>query len=410
MRRSLPPAATIPSRVGRRIAVGAFVVLALVGFAVEAWADGTIQVRGLVDLVGTNLGDERYLNTVNTNDSNFDALRSRLFVEGQRSHTSVYLQFLISPESVNQFRFFGGYLMHRLFDNRNVFLEAGLIPLQDGIWASHTYSNRNPLVGIPMAQYWKSTMSATMMPSSLDDLLAKRGQGQTGFVYEDSSGVRGTPHPGAPIVYDNCWNYGAYGLGTLGHVEFALGVTVGAPAASVQGSDTNDNLAVHAKVGYAFTPGLKLWVSGARGAYLDRVVAPYLPAGKTVNDYYQNLLMVSGEWEWQHLHVMGEAYFNHFDTPVRRDGLDNTAYWLQGVYTPLPGWDVALRYDLLGFATVTDGSGRSVTWDENYTRWEGGVGYHASRDLLLKGVLQATRGADDDGWDLIPAVQVSFTF
>jgi hypothetical protein len=410
MKHSVSSIHLVPSSIGRRIALGAFVVLALVGIAVDALADGTIQVRGLVDIVGTHLGDERYLNTVNTNDSNFDALRSRLFVEGQRGNTSAYLQFLISPESYNPFRFFGGYLMHQVWQERNIFLEAGLIPLQDGIWASHTYSNKNPLIGIPMAQYWKSTLSATMMPTDLDQLLSMRGQGQTGFVYEDSSGVRGTPHPAAPIVYDNCWNYGAYTLGTIGHVEFALGVTVGAPAASIQGSDSNENLAVHAKVGYGFTPGLKLWVSGVRGAYLDRVVTPYLPTGKSVNQYDQNLLIVSTDWKWWRVAMLGEVYFNHFDTPVRADGLDNTGYYVQGVYSPVAGWDVALRYDALRFGDVTSSTGATMTWDENYTRWEGGVGYHASRDLLLKGVLQATRGSDENSWDIIPAVQVSFTF
>lgn len=408
MKRSHDATHFVPTLAGRRLAGATFFALALLGVAVDALAQGSIQVRGLVDIVATDVRDDRHLNTVNTNDSNFDALRARLFVEGQRGQTSVYLQFLVSPESYNEFRFFGGYLMHRVLENRNIFLEAGLLPLHDGIWASHTYSNKNPLIGVPMAQYWKTTMHAFMVPTDLDQMLAVRGQGQRGFVYADSNGVRGRSYSAAPIVYDNCWNYGAYSLGTLGRVEYAVGVTLGAPAASVQGSDTNENLAWHAKVGYAFMPGVKLWLSGARGAYMNRIVAPYLPAGKTVNDYYQNLLIVSGDFQWWRLSMMGEAYFNHFDTPVRETGLSNESYYLQAVYSILPGWDLAVRYDRMKFEEVASSGGVVMPWDENIERWEGGLGYHVTRDLFVKGVVQTTRG--DGDWDVLPAVQASFSF
>ena len=40
--------------------------------------------------------------------------------------------------------------------------------------------------------------------------------------------------------------------------------------------------------------------------------------------------------------------------------------------------------------------GEVLTWDLNVERWEGGVGYHVSRDLLIKGVLQMTREAGDE--------------
>lgn len=408
MRHSLRHSPFVPSTAGRRIALGAFLTLALLAVAVNALAQSAIQLRGLVDIVAGNDDDYRYYNTVNTNDSNFDALRARLFVEGSRGQTSVYLQFLVSPESYNAYRFYGGYVMHRVFEERNLFLEAGLIPIHDGIWASHTYSNKNPLVGIPLAQYWKSTMSATMMPVDLDQVLSMRGRGQEGFVYADSSGVRGYRYATAPIVYDNCWNYGAFTLGTLGSFEYALGVTLGAPAAAIQGSDSNENLTWHGKVGYAFMPGLKLWLSGARGAYLDRAVAPYLPAGKTVNDYYQNLLMLSGDWQWSRLSVMGEVYFNHFDTPVRDTGLSNESAFVQAVCSIAAGVEVAARYDRMTFEEVAASTGDVMSWDENLQRWEGGVGYHVTRELFLKAVVQATQG--DGDWEVIPAFQASFSF
>lgn len=409
MRHALRVEPLLPSTVGRRIALAAIGLLAVLAIAVGARAEGAVQVRGLVDIVAGNDTDYRIYNTFNTNDTNFDGLRARLFVEGNRGPTSVYLQFLVSPESYNTYRFYGGYLMQRLLSDRNVFLEAGLIPVHDGIWASHTYSNKNPLIGIPMAQYWKTSMTAHSVPVNLDQLLSMRGQGQTGVIYRDSTGVRGDYYSASPILYDNCWNYGLYSLGTLGRVEFAAGVTLGSASASVQGADTNENLAVHGKIGYAFTPGLRLWLSATHGAYFDRVVSPYLPAGKTANDYFQDLVGVSGDWKVWQLAFLGEYWWNHWDTPVRSNGLDNQAYYVQGVYSFIPGWDVAVRYDAMRFNKVANSTGESVTWDAPIDRWETGINYHVTRELVVKGVTQFTR-VDNTDWELIPAVQASFSF
>ncbi|HET6349911.1 MAG TPA: hypothetical protein VFH88_12575 [Candidatus Krumholzibacteria bacterium] len=410
MRHALRVEPLHPSTAGRRLALGALVALALLALVVNARAEGTVQVRGLIDIVAGDDTPYRNYNTLNTNDTNFDALRTRLFVEGNRGPTSVYLQFLVSPESYNTYRFFGGYLMHRPFSGRNVFIEAGLIPVHDGIWASHTYSNKNPLIGIPMSQYWKTSLTAFSVPMNLDQLLSMRGKGQSGVVYRDSSGVvRGKIYASSPILYDNCWNYGLYTLGTLGRVEFAGGVTLGSASASVQGADTNENLAVHGKIGYAFTPGLMFWLSATRGAYFDRSVTPYLPAGKTANNYFQNLWGVSGDWKVWKLWFMGEFWANHWDTPVRSNGLDNQAYYLQAVYSFLPGWDLCGRYDAMRFNTVTNGAGQDVTWDAPIDRWETGINYHVTRDLRIKGVGQFTR-VDNGDWDLIPAIQASFAF
>lgn len=409
MRRSLCAVHLVPCDAGRRIALATFVTLALLGVAVNSFAQNSIQLRGLVDIVGTDTGDYRWYNTLNTNDSNFDALRARLFVEGQRGQTSVYLQFLVSPESYSSYRFFGGYIMHRVFEERNVFLEAGLIPVHDGIWASQTYSNKNPLVGLPMTYFWKSTLAFTMMPTDLDQMLSVRGRGQNRFVYSDSNGVRGRAYATMPVLYDNCWNYGLYSLGSLGRFEFAVGATVGTTGAPVQGADVNDNLGLHAKVGFAFTQGLKAWVSGARGAYLSRDVAPYLPAGKSVNDYYQDLLGVSVDWKLWRVALTGETFYTHADTPVRADGLSTVSYWGQAVYSVAAGWDLAFRYDALRYEKVESSTGQTMTWDLNVDRMETGIGYHVSRDLLLKGVVQMTK-QDGGKFEMIPAVQSSFSF
>jgi hypothetical protein len=61
------------------------------------------------------------------------------------------------------------------------------------------------------------------------------------------------------------------------------------------------------------------------------------------------------------------------------------------------------------FNKVTNSAGVDVTWDAPVDRWETGIDYHVTRELVVKGVTQFTR-IDNTQWDLIPAVQASFSF
>ncbi len=376
----------------------------------NAYGDGITSLRGLVDLVAQGDDDVRLLNTTNVRDSNFDPLRARLFVEGSRGNTQVFLQFLFSQESFDATRMFGAYVMQRLFDGRDHWLEAGKIPVHDGIWSPHTYSNKNPLIDIPLAYYWKANLPNRMMPTDLDQLLEQRGQGQAGVFYADSLGARGVPYASNPILSDNCWNYGLYSLGVAGRFEYAFGLTYGSAAAPVSSLDSNEDLALHAKLGFVFTPGLRAWVSATRGAYLARDVARFLPVGKSVNDYYQELVIVSADWRWRHVFVMGEVFFNHFDTPLRADGLSNRSLYVQGVYTVAAGWDIAVRYDEMRYEVV-EGSAVNTSWDQDVYRFEGGVNYNISRDVRIKGVVQGTHIGN--GWEsrnIVPALQMTVSF
>jgi hypothetical protein len=116
------------------------------------------------------------------------------------------------------------------------------------------------------------------------------------------------------------------------------------------------------------------------------------------------------EWGWRHLTVDAELFRNRFDTPVREGGLGVTSAYLETVYTFLPGWYGALRWDTLRFEEVDTSAGKQ-TWDQNVERLELGVGYRATRELLVKAVGQVTdTGA---GWrrqEVLPALQLSFGF
>jgi len=374
-------------------------------------AQSTVQVDGLVDVVGRGQDADLYLNRTFIQTTNFDALRARLFVEGGNERTRAFVQLLLSDVGYSTFNWYGGYLQHRIIEGKELYFEVGKIPVHTGTWGPRTYSNRNPLVGIPLAYYYKSTLHATMMPRDLDDLLSRRGTGQQGVFYTNLDGSpRGEKYASLPMMYDNCWDYGAFVLGSSHRFDYALGATLGAPGAPVNGPDTNSGVSVHAKVGMAPVTGLALHLSFAHGAYLSRDVEPYIPAGARIEDYAQTLWGASAAWGWRHLSLRGEAFANRFDTPLRADGLGHTSYYLEGSYVFLPGWYAAMRYDAMRFERV-EGSSGPVTWDENLQRVEAGVGYHATRELLVKAVAQMNAFAA--GWDIdriLPALQISFAF
>ncbi len=129
-----------------------------------------------------------------------------------------------------------------------------------------------------------------------------------------------------------------------------------------------------------------------------------------MEDYAQSILGFSLQWGWRHLDVMSEVFFNHYETPVRSDGLGSRSYYVETQYRFWPGLYVAGRYDALRFEVVESAAG-PVTWDENIQRFEGGIGYRPTRDLLVKAVAQLNdTGSGWEAKNVLPAVQVSFAF
>ena len=387
---------------GRSIAtvlVFSAIFLSLAG----AGADETLfEVHGSLDLTANGNDDLVALNTNIPGDSNFDNLRSRLFVEGGSGRTRAFIQLLMTDTDGGAFRLYGAYLLHQLSESRNVFLEVGKIPIHDGIWSPNTYSHKNPLVSIPLAYFYRSSLRSRQLPMDLNELLTQRGRGQ-----RDQGGAGGY-EPALPILYDNCWDYGAYVIGSGTRYDYAIGATVGAPSAPIAGRDSNGRPSLHARFGFAPVTGLRLHASVARGPYLDDLTAGYLPAGKKTRDYTQQLYIASVQWDHGYLSMKAEAFWNHWATPLREDGLGNASYYAMLTYKFYPGWYGALRYDTLRFEEV-EGANGTVTWDDNIQRVELGVGYRFTREMLVKVVGQLNDTGD--GWKhFLPATQLAYHF
>jgi len=126
------------------------------------------------------------------------------------------------------------------------------------------------------------------------------------------------------------------------------------------------------------------------GPYMLQSLNPRLPAGKTVDDFDQKLLMADLEILLGHVELRSEAARNLWQTPRLGELSVNSAY-AELKYLLDSGFYLAGRYDVERFGKIQSSSGAMLPWDWNATRGEGGVGYRIARDATAKVAWQYTQ-------------------
>jgi hypothetical protein len=105
-----------------------------------------------------------------------------------------------------------------------------------------------------------------------------------------------------------------------------------------------------------------------------------------------------------------EYFVNHYETPLRSDGLGQQSFYVEAVAKLWPGSYAAVRYEEMNFEEVASG-GQNLSWDQDVRRIEAGVGYNFSRELRLKAVVQTyDLGSGFRTESTYPAVQASLKF
>lgn len=387
-----------------RAAALACALIAMPGMAGAAGLDD-LRVRGHLDLVWPSRGPAILLNALNRGDSQFDPYRLRLFVEGEVADgVQVYTQFLFHEDLGASV--LGAYAMWTPLEVRDLHLIAGKIPWRIGTYGERTYSNRNPLIGTPLLYQYHTSLRADRLPQSADALAAAAGQGQFGPVYDAS----GKGFRGMPVVYDRCWDFGVMLTGSERPFEYSVGYVNGTPSASVPDHDSNNGKSILGRAGVQPWPGVRLGVSAAYGPYLSDGFAAQMPAGRTVGDYAQQLVMADAEWLVSTVELRGEAAWNTWETPFAGD-VDLTAGYVEAKVGLPSGAFAAGRWDVVRFGDVIDSTGAAVAWDLDVARVEAGLGYRVNRGTIVKGVYQRTIFLrDSDYRESLYALQVAIAF
>ena len=354
-------------------------------------AEGTtVDFEGHLDLVGVTQDYKINSNYFNFGENVFHSSRLRLIANAQiHEHVSAFVELL--SDDANSPRVFGAFA--RLSDpkGRDIHLELGKIPLHTGAFPNRSYASKNNLISSPAIYQYHCNLRDDQLPGRTDDLVANRGKGY--FTDYSSGGGTGVGVPGAghsmPILYDNCWDFGAVVIGTAAPVEFAVGATNGTVGNPVN-TDTNDGKQVLGRIGFVPAPWIRAGVSGSRGAYLMRSLEGFLPAAKKITDYNQIMGGADLELSYGRGLLYAEYIKNRFQSPLVED-LDLDAWYIEGKVTVLPGWYVAGRYDRILFDEVTLSGGGVGRWDAPLWRREVGVGFKPSKSLLAKLVHQETQ-------------------
>jgi len=227
-------------------------------------AEGTkVDFEGHLDLVGVTQDDEINSNFFNFGENAFHSSRIRLIANAKvHDHVAAFLEFL--SDDANEPRVFGAFA--RLSDpkGRDIHLELGKIPLHTGAFPNRSYASKNNLISSPAIYQYHTNLRDDELPATTDQLVANRGNG---YFTNYGSGL-GSPGDGhsVPVLYDNCWDFGAVVIGTVSPLEFAFGATNGTVGNPVN-TDSNDGKQVLGRIGVVPAPWVRAGVSGSRGAY-----------------------------------------------------------------------------------------------------------------------------------------------
>ncbi|MDA0711677.1 MAG: hypothetical protein O3B73_15875 [bacterium] len=274
-------------------------------------------------------------------------------------------------------------------------LEAGKLSTSFGSYGPRAYPDRSPLITPPLIHHYFTGLRANQLPADNDDLLRARGTGGSDRFSGFAGGGATEILRGLPIIYDVCWDTGIRAFGSLWRFEYSLALTQGTLSdPRITGTDNNDGKQIISRVSLIPATGVVLGTSFARGAYLDDATASFLPAGTTPTDFVQQAIGLDLSYEVRHLKLIGEAVFNtwqvpHIVEPGNRPKAPGVLGWyVEGRYAFLPGFFGAFRFDQLRFQKIQNSLGESLTWDDNISRLEGGLGYQFWEGVLGKLIVQ----------------------
>jgi hypothetical protein len=268
-----------------------------------------------------------------------------------------------------------------------LFVLAGRIPPAFGAFARRDYGEVNPLIGLPLAYGYATTMRPEIPPSRRE-LVLNRGGGWA-VRYPRATATYGPQ--GVPLVSARRWDAGVGGQWNGDRVEAGLALTQGT-LSDPHTHDNNDGKQLSGRFGVRPTPGLSIGVSGSRGEFVDEEYQAKLDEPARAETYRQQAFGVDGEYARGHVVVRGEIVASRWDTPFLNGDptlpLEALGTSIETRIALTPRWSFAVRGDRLGFSEVTTSTGADVTWDADVKRVEGAVGYMLRRNVRLKASYQ----------------------
>ena len=373
------------------------VVLALFFCSSSAFAQ--MQVSGLSDILFKNAEESDVTNLTFLGFSNFHSLRTRLFFDGTIDR-DVYFFAQILVDNLTGFQLYAAYARFQNLSGPKLNLQLGLIPATIGSFAPRTYSDKNPLVGVPLLYNFHTAIN----PRSL---------GSSGTLAELSAAKDARSRGGLPVIYDACWNTGIEIYGSAGNLDYSFGILSGSVSKPTV-DQTKEIPQFTSRFVYNFGPGFKFGASVYYGPYLFEEIfgegdilentqfrsSDFINAGIGYELYYAK----------RYLEIFSEAFYSTWEYPGLPD-LDLISGYFEFKYKFRPRWYIAGRFGMSEPAEIETAPGISEKWDFPLKRYEFGLGYKALRKMTIKLVTQINRFDQIDSFDnQLIALQISSVF
>jgi hypothetical protein len=273
---------------------------------------------------------------------------------------------------------FIGYSLHK--DKISMVFKAGKLTSAFGSFPLHYDDAENPLLDQPLSYITDLPLRPDQLLCGTKDL---RNQ-HYGSVSEACGGTPGRTAGPEPVTL-----YGLPGIQaeiSTGRLDARLQLTSGSPMNPQGFTSGGQYLQWAAGGGYTIHQGLRVGISGFRGPYLDRVVAPLLPAGTTVRDFPASGLGTDVQWARGRFSANAELQRFRFDQPNFVDSPTVTSGYVEMKTVLTPRLYVAGRGAFLYAGHVTDNTGISTDQFAPYIKsYELAAGVWVTRNQLLKG-------------------------
>lgn len=271
----------------------------------------------------------------------------------------------------------------------NFDVQVGLIPPVIGAFNRRAYGRDNPLIGLPLAYQYLTSLRTDALPLTVDDLLRMRARGWRPSYPLGSDAIA----PGIALVSSSHWDTGIGAHWANDYVDLSAALTRGAPSRPVV-KETNHGRQLSGRAAVRFPAGVTVGVSGARGDWLDQSVVDLRPSAAR-GSLSQTLVGVDASIERGHWIVRGELLHVGFglpmaDTPAFSAPLTSTAGFVEARYRFLARWQIAARAERMDFSRVqgTLFGGELTPWDAPVRRLEATAGFRVLRTLELRGGYQ----------------------
>lgn len=386
---------------------------------ISLWNDRLV-VSGEATLT-VGLEDEGYFNAIDYSHDAFNLLtvafsvdvrvHDRVSVLGQVANELGLRMREFGPTDRNVLRPYALYVRVQPLADRPLYLQAGRIPPVFGAFARQDYGAGNPLIGLPLAYQYPTVIRGDMVPPSVGDLAANRGEGW--WVRYPWAAVDG--RQGVPLISARRWDTGIQGRWGDGPVDVAVSLTNGSLSKPLT-DDDNGGKQMAARVGVRPGPALSLGASLARGEFVSDRARAALSAPMQARRYRQEAFGVDAEVSRGHVLLRGEVVASRWETPFASAeptrSLGAWAAWLEGRVKLSPRWAVAGRGERLQFSglqtpmagmtgdmpypddpsypggAMPGAATTSNSWDAPVTRLEIGASYLVQRNVRLKGAWQ----------------------